>query len=151
MDIYSILQSAGAYIYLGLSLLAALVKMGCEKLYAAIMSIPFPTVMKLFGNPTTNKIVFGAVAAYILAINTAAFAMFRSDKKKAEKKKYRTPEKKLLRICILGGAAGGMLGMSAAHHKTNVSKFKYSVPILFIIQLVIYSMLLGFLGFWAFF
>lgn len=151
MDIYSILQSAGAYIYLGLSMLAALLKMAGEKLYAAIMSIPFPTVMKLFGNPTANKIVFAAVFAYILAINIAALAMFVSDKKKAEKKKYRTPEKKLLRICVFGGAIGGMIGMSAARHKTSVSKFKYTVPALFMIQLIIYSMLIGFLGFWAFF
>ena len=151
MDIYNILKSAGAYVYLGLSVTGAFLKMIGERLYEAVMSIPFPTVMKLFGNPVANKIVFGIVAAYILAINIAALYMFVSDKKKAKSKKYRTPEKTLLRVCIFGGAIGGMIGMSTAHHKTNITKFKFTVPALFIIQLLVYSMALGFLGFWAFF
>ena len=86
MDIYQVLQPVGAYIYLGLSMLGSSLKTAWTKLYEAIMSIPFPTVMKLFGNPTTNKIIFGAVAAYMLAVNIAAFSMFVSDKKKAEKR-----------------------------------------------------------------
>ncbi len=151
MDIYNILRSAGAYVYIGLSVIGAFLKMIGERLYEAVMSIPFPTVMKLFGNPVTNKIVFGVVAAYILAINIAALCMFVSDKKKAKSKQYRTPEKTLLRVCVLGGAIGGMIGMSIARHKTNVAKFKMTIPALFIIQLIVYSMALGFLGFWAFF
>ncbi len=151
MDLHGILQSAGSYIYLALSVIFAFLKMVGTSIYEWFISLPFPTVMKLFGNPIMNKAVFAAVAAYILAVNIAALAMFLSDKKRAQTKRGRIPEKKLIRVCVLGGAIGGIIGMSAAHHKTNVKKFKMTVPALFIIQLLVYSMVLGFLGFWAFF
>ena len=151
MDIHSILQTAGQLIYLGIIMLLDFIKWLGSTLYNWLMSIPFPTVMKLFGNPVMNKIVFGAVATYILVITIAAFAMFASDKHRAKTKRGRIPEKSLMRVCLWGGAIGGMIGMSALRHKTNVKKFKMTVPALFIIQLLVYSMLLGFLGFWAFF
>ena len=41
--------------------------------------------------------------------------------------------------------------MHVFRHKTLKPKFSVIVPILFVIQLVLHSFILGFLGFWAFF
>ena len=78
--------------------------------------------------------------------------MFGIDKKRSKsRKKYRVPEKKLLSLCFFGGAGGGVLGMQIFRHKTQHKKFTILVPLMFVIQLILYSVLLGFLGFWAFF
>ena len=113
---------------------------------------PLPSnSLKLFSNIAANRVVFFAIAAYILFINIFTFVSFASDKIKAKRKEIRTNENKLLMLCIIGGAAGGLLGMKKCHHKTLKKKFSMVVPALMIIQLSLYCFALGFLGFWAFF
>ena len=94
-------------------------------------SIQFPNALKLFSNATVNR--FGA------------------DKASAKKQGTRVSEKKLFRVCFWGGAIGGMIGMYLFRHKTLKKKFSVGVPILFLIQLLLDSFILGFLGFWTFF
>lgn len=111
-----------------------------------------PTILKIFSNKTVNSAVFFIIIAYIVIINICAFIMYGSDKKKAQtRKKRRTSEKSLIKVCVLGGAAGGLLGMQIFRHKTLHKRFTITIPILFAVQLVLYSFILGFLGFWAFF
>ena len=114
--------------------------------------LPFmPTMLKFFSNKKINMIIFCVVAAYILIINITALCLFGSDKQYAKRREYRISERRLMRTCLWGGAIGGLIGMSLFRHKTQKKKFKIIVPILFFIQLVIHSFVLGFLGFWAFF
>ncbi|MDD6485016.1 MAG: DUF1294 domain-containing protein [Clostridiales bacterium] len=110
-----------------------------------------PTMLKFFSNHTANVIMFSLVSGFFLIMNICAFCMFGSDKKKAARKARRISESRLMRVCVFGGAIGGMLGMHLFRHKTMKRKFKICVPILFIIQLIVQSFILGFLGFWAFF
>ena len=115
-------------------------------------SSPLPSnSLKLFSNITANRVVFFAIAAYILIINIITFISFASDKAKAKRKEMRISENRLLTLCVIGGAAGGLLGMRQCHHKTQKRKFSICVPVLMIIQLSLYCFVLGFLGFWAFF
>ena len=113
---------------------------------------PLPSSsLKLFSNIAANRVVFFAIAVYILFINIFTFISFASDKARAKRKEIRISENRLLFLCVIGGAVGGLLGMRKCHHKTLKKKFSIGVPVLMIIQLSLYCFALGFLGFWAFF
>lgn len=111
-----------------------------------------PTILKIFSNKTINSAVFFIVLLYIVFINIYAFILYGADKKKAQTRKARRiSEKSLLKACLLGGASGSLLGMQIFRHKTLHKKFIILVPVMFAVQLIIDSVILGFLGFWAFF
>lgn len=71
---------------------------------------------------------------WLLLINLLTFAVFGIDKAKAVTGKYRIKEAMLLLLSLLGGALGGLAGMYAFHHKTRKPLFKFSVPLMLIIQ-----------------
>ena len=52
---------------------------------------------------------------------------------------------------FFGGATGGIIGMNVFRHKTLKKKFSVGIPSLFVLQLILNSFILGFLGFWTFF
>ncbi|MBR5068693.1 MAG: DUF1294 domain-containing protein [Bacteroidales bacterium] len=78
---------------------------------------------------------------YLVVINVVTFLMFGVDKWKAKRSKWRIREAALLGLAALGGSIGAWLGMKVWHHKTLHKKFKYGIPAIFIIQLI----LLGYL------
>lgn len=57
------------------------------------------------------------------------FALFGWDKLLAKLHRRRVPEAALLGCALLGGSAGGMLGMAAFHHKTRKPLFRRLVPL----------------------
>lgn len=116
-----------------------------------LSTVNFPTVMKIFGDVNANRALFIAIAVYIVFMNVWAFSQFGKDKSSAKRKQRRISESKLLKICFFGGAAGGLIGMNAFHHKTKHKGFTVGITLMFIIQLVLFSFALGFMGFWAFF
>jgi len=69
-------------------------------------------------------------------INLYTFILYFVDKKGAEKRKQRIPEKKLLTFTFLLGGIGAFLAMSIFRHKTQTFKFKISAPLAFIITVV---------------
>lgn len=121
--------------------------------WLSTLTLPMlPTILKIFSNDTLNLALFFILLLYVIGMNIAAFMMFGIDKKRSKvRKKYRISEKTLLRYCFWGGAGGGLLGMQVFKHKTQHKKFTISIPLMFLIQLVLFSVLFGFLGFWAFF
>ena len=56
---------------------------------------------------------------YLFLVSFIAFFLYLSDKKKAEKGKWRVPEKVLLGIALLGGAFGSYPAMLIFRHKTK--------------------------------
>ncbi|MBO7570426.1 MAG: DUF1294 domain-containing protein [Bacteroidaceae bacterium] len=74
---------------------------------------------------------------YLIAINVFTFFIYGIDKYKAKNSKWRIPEATLLGLAALGGSIGAWLGMKVWHHKTMHKKFKYGVPAIIIIQIVI--------------
>lgn len=60
--------------------------------------------------------------------------MFGIDKWKAQKDRYRIPEKTLLGVALLGGSIGAGIGMWLFRHKTRKMKFCLGVPIIFLMQ-----------------
>ena len=77
------------------------------------------------------------VFIYLVSINVVTFFMYGIDKWKAKKSRWRIRETALLGLAVLGGSIGAWLGMKVWHHKTLHKKFKYGIPVIIIIQLVL--------------
>ena len=57
--------------------------------------------------------------AYLFLLSIITFFLYRKDKKKAKKGKWRIKEKVLLLCSFFGGAYGGYLAMLIYRHKTT--------------------------------
>lgn len=79
---------------------------------------------------------------YFLAINLIGFGMMHSDKKRAIKKKYRIPEKTLFLVALVGGSLGTTLGMETFRHKTKHWYFKWGMPAIFVLQIIILGLVM---------
>ena len=79
---------------------------------------------------------FRNVCIYVLIINLFGFFIMYWDKRKAQKGSYRTPEKTLFTVSLLGGSIGTLAGMYVFHHKTRKPKFKYGFPAILILQIL---------------
>lgn len=82
-------------------------------------------------------IITKLVIAYLVVVNLVAFALMGIDKQKAKKGKYRIPEKTLFLSAILGGSIGAMYGMHLFRHKTKHITFKFGMPIILIVQMLL--------------
>ena len=78
--------------------------------------------------------------AVYAAVNLAVFIMYGVDKYKAKHEKWRIPESTLVISAILG-IIGGLLGMLVFRHKTRKPKFAIGLPVIFICEAVLVSML----------
>ncbi|MGL4362833.1 MAG: DUF1294 domain-containing protein [Cellulosilyticaceae bacterium] len=77
------------------------------------------------------------VVTYFVVINILAFWSMYSDKQRAIKKLYRIPEKTLFMFAILGGSLGSIAGMNEFRHKTKHWYFKFGLPLILIIQILL--------------
>ena len=79
---------------------------------------------------------------YLLIINAVTFLVFGLDKWKAKRKEKkesvrRIPEKTLFLLSAFGGSIGALLGMKAFHHKTLHKTFRFGIPAILALQLII--------------
>lgn len=77
-----------------------------------------------------------AAVAYLAAVNVTAFCLMGADKRRAQRAAWRIPEKVLFAVALLGGAAGGILGMRAFRHKTRKWYFALGFPLLLAAQAI---------------
>ena len=77
------------------------------------------------------------ILGYLLAVNIATFFLYGIDKYKAKKGRWRISEATLLMMAVIGGSIGAWSGMRLWHHKTMHKKFKYGIPIIIILQVVL--------------
>lgn len=73
----------------------------------------------------------------LLAINVLTFLIYGLDKYKAKRAKWRISERTLLYMALMGGSIGAWLGMKVWHHKTMHKKFKYGIPAILSLQIVL--------------
>ena len=78
-----------------------------------------------------------AAAGYLAAVNLAAFALMGLDKRRARRGDWRISEKALFLPAVLGGALGGLLGMRVFHHKTKHWYFRFGMPALLSVQVIL--------------
>lgn len=74
---------------------------------------------------------------YLLAINVITFVVYGVDKLKARNHWWRIPEATLLLMAVIGGSIGAWVGMYVFRHKTQHKKFKYGVPAIILLQLLV--------------
>ena len=74
---------------------------------------------------------------YLLAINALSFSLYGIDKYKAKKNQWRISEATLLMMAVIGGSIGAWAGMRLWHHKTMHKIFKYGIPVIIILQVVL--------------
>ena len=82
------------------------------------------------------------IIIYLLVLNVATFLTYGIDKWKAKNAKWRIREAALMLLAVLGGSIGAWLGMKVWHHKTLHKKFKYGIPAIIIVHLVILGFVL---------
>lgn len=78
-----------------------------------------------------------------MIMNIIAFIVYGIDKWKAQKKRWRISEKMLLFLAIIGGSAGALAGMYIFHHKILHKKFTIGVPLILVIQVIIFCLYYG--------
>ena len=76
------------------------------------------------------------ILIYILSINLIGFLIMWLDKRKAEKGRWRIPEKTLFIITALGGGIGTIAGMYTFRHKTKKLGFVIGFPFITILEII---------------
>ena len=79
--------------------------------------------------------------AYLVAINVVTFALYAYDKWCAQNNRWRVRESTLLIFAIIGGSIGAVAAMEIFRHKTLHLKFKFGVPLIFFLQIVLIGVL----------
>ena len=74
---------------------------------------------------------------YLIVINIVTFLVYGIDKWKAKQGSWRISEATLLILAVIGGSIGALLGMKVWRHKTLHKKFKYGLPLILIIQIIL--------------
>ena len=68
---------------------------------------------------TSEKIILVAYVSYIIIMSAAAFVIYKADKVRAKKNKWRIKESTLLGFGFFGGALGALTAMKMFRHKTK--------------------------------
>ncbi|MBB6630395.1 DUF1294 domain-containing protein [Clostridium algidicarnis] len=82
-------------------------------------------------------IIYKFILLYFILLNILGFLSMYIDKSRSKKSQWRIRESTLIIIAILGGSIGSYLGMKKFRHKTKHSKFKYGIPFIIFIQIII--------------
>jgi len=82
------------------------------------------------------------ITFYLLIINCVGFLTMCFDKFKAKKGYWRTPEKTIFTITLLGGGIGTVSGMYLFRHKTKKTRFTIGLPTILIAEIAIIVYLL---------
>jgi len=85
---------------------------------------------------TLPIITFKNIFLYLLIINLLGFLVMYIDKRRAEKGKWRIPERTLFLFTWLGGGIGTIAGMYILRHKTLKKKFTIGMPVILGIEVV---------------
>lgn len=85
--------------------------------------------------------IHSSLILYLVIINVITFVIFGVDKYKAIRQEWRIRESTLLGLALIGGSIGGWLAMYIFHHKTKKVKFFMGIPVILVIQTVVFSRL----------
>ena len=78
---------------------------------------------------------------YLIGINLAGFIIMGVDKKRAIRGAWRISEASLFFTALLGGSLGCILGMQHFRHKTKHWYFKYGMPAILVVQVLLFAIL----------
>ena len=79
---------------------------------------------------------------YVVVINIVAFVAYGVDKLLSKRNGWRISESVLLLLAVVGGSIGAWFGIGCWHHKTLHKKFRYGIPLIILLQLILCCYLL---------
>ncbi len=85
---------------------------------------------------------FKLLLIYMIFVNVVTFLVYGVDKLKAKRSWWRISENALIALALIGGSIGALLGMYLWRHKTQHKKFKYGVPVILVLQIVLVVVLM---------
>lgn len=85
--------------------------------------------------------MFELFALYFVAINAATFAAFALDKRAAERRTWRVPERRLLLLAAFGGSPGALIAQQTLRHKTRKEPFRTSLWVIVGVQAAVLAWL----------
>lgn len=77
------------------------------------------------------------IIGYVFIVNLVGFVIMGVDKKRAIRGAWRISERSLFLTAIIGGSLGCILGMQHFRHKTKHWYFKYGMPAILLIQILL--------------
>lgn len=80
--------------------------------------------------------------SYVVIINVITFIVYGTDKYKAKHHLWRISEQMLFFLTTLGGSIGALVSMLIFRHKTKKTIFKYGIPIVLLVQIILLVKLL---------
>jgi len=78
------------------------------------------------------------VIAWVFCFTMIGTIMMIRDKQRARQGRHRIPESRLMWMAVLGGAWLMWITMLLVHHKTHRKKFMIGLPIITLIQVVLF-------------
>lgn len=87
------------------------------------------------------RILMMLLIVYLVAVNLVAFVLMGVDKYRAKHDQWRISERMLFLFPLVFGSLGGVLGMQVFHHKTRHWYFRYGLPLILVVQLMLAGML----------
>ena len=82
--------------------------------------------------------MYHLILILFLTMNMTGLSLMKIDKNRAIKHGWRIKEKTLWLVALCGGAIGAAAGMHLFHHKTKHLRFKIGLPILAVIEAILY-------------
>lgn len=89
----------------------------------------------------TMQTITAVGLVYLIGINLAGFIIMGVDKKRAIRGAWRISEASLFLTAIFGGSLGCILGMQHFRHKTKHWYFKYGMPVILVVQILLFILL----------
>lgn len=83
---------------------------------------------------------------YLAVVNIIAFMVMGIDKYKAKRHKWRISELSMFVLGFVGGGSGVLLGMLVFHHKTKHLKFTLGIPVVVVLNILMFGYILQKLG-----
>ena len=81
--------------------------------------------------------IYIPLSIYLIIINLVGFVIMGIDKNRARKGAWRISEATLFTIALIGGSIGSIAGMQHFRHKTKHWYFKYGMPLILLVQIVL--------------
>ena len=89
----------------------------------------------------TMQTITAVGLVYLIGINLAGFIIMGVDKKRAIRGAWRISEASLFLTALAGGALGCTIGMQYFRHKTKHWYFKYGMPAICLMQILLLLLL----------
>lgn len=86
-------------------------------------------------------IIYKFILLYFILLNILGLVSMYIDKSRSKRSQWRIKESTLILVAAFGGSLGSYLGMKRFRHKTKHSKFKYGIPFIIFIQIIIISLI----------